>query len=43
MAFTNAVSVAANYLTVGAAITNIPEKKGSAGMGGGMPDMGGDY
>jgi chaperonin GroEL len=44
MAFTNAVSVAANYLTVGAAITNIPEKKSSAGMGGGMSDMGGgDY
>jgi hypothetical protein len=43
----NAVSVAANYLTIGAAITNIPEKKGSAmsgGMGGGMPGgmMGGE-
>jgi chaperonin GroEL len=45
MAFTNAVSVAANYLTVGAAITNVPEKKGagSAGMPGGMPGMGDDY
>ncbi len=45
MAFTNAISVAANYLTVGAAITNIPEKKSSmgGGMPGGMPDMGGDY
>ncbi len=40
-AFTNAVSVAANYLTIGAAVTNIPEKKDAAGMpgmgmGGGM-------
>jgi chaperonin GroEL len=40
-AFTNAVSVAANYLTIGAAVTNIPEKKdagmgGMGGMGGGM-------
>ncbi len=39
-AFLNAVSVAANYLTVGAAITDIPEKKeppmGGGGMGGGM-------
>lgn len=34
--FTNALSVAANYLTVGAAITDIPEKKSSS-MGGGMP------
>lgn len=45
MAFTNAVSVAANYLTIGAAITNIPEKKSSS-MGGGMPGgmgMGEDY
>ncbi len=42
MAFLNALSVAANYLTVGAAITNIPEKKagGGPGMGGGMPGMG---
>jgi chaperonin GroEL len=39
MAFTNALSVAANYLTVGAAITNVPEKKNSP-MGGGMPGMG---
>ncbi|MCL4392218.1 chaperonin GroEL [Patescibacteria group bacterium] len=41
-AFTNAVSVAANYLTIGAAITDIPEKK----EGGGMPalgDMSGGY
>jgi chaperonin GroEL len=48
MAFTNALSVAANYLTIGAAITNVPEKKsgaGGAGMGGGMPGMmgGEDY
>jgi chaperonin GroEL len=44
-AFMNAVSVAANYLTIGAAVTNIPEKKESmpGGMGGGMPGMGGDY
>ena len=43
MAFMNALSVAANYLTIGAAITNIPEKK-SAPMGGGMPSgmMGGE-
>jgi len=40
-AFINAVSVAANYLTVGAAITDIPEKKNSPG--GGMPSMGEDY
>ncbi len=46
-ALRNAVSVAANYLTIGVAVTNIPEKKGSAGggMGGGMSGMGGmgDY
>jgi chaperonin GroEL len=45
-AFTNAISVAANYLTIGAAVTNIPEKKDAGmpgGMGGGMPGMGGDY
>ena len=46
MAFTNALSVAANYLTIGAAITNVPEKKagGAGGMGGGMPGgmMGGE-
>ena len=38
IAFTNAVSVAANYLTIGAAVTNIPEKKGPpmGGMPGGM-------
>ena len=40
-AFLNAVSVAANYLTVGAAITNIPEKKEK--MGGGGMGMGEDY
>jgi chaperonin GroEL len=41
-AFTNALSVAANYLTIGAAITNVPEKKTSpmGGMPGGM--MGGE-
>lgn len=43
MAFMNALSVAANYLTVGAAIVNLPEKKSSP-MGGGMPGgmMGGE-
>ncbi|MDP3956437.1 MAG: chaperonin GroEL [bacterium] len=49
MALMNALSVAANYLTIGVAITNIPEKDkpGMGGMGGGMgmPGMGGmgDY
>ena len=43
MAFTNAISVAANYITVGAAVTDIP-KKDEPPMGGGMPGMGGmDY
>lgn len=42
-AFINAISVAANYLTVGAAITDIPEKKNPP-MGGGMPGgMGEEY
>jgi chaperonin GroEL len=41
IAFMNAVSVAANYLTIGAAIANIPEKK-TPPMGGGMPGMGGE-
>lgn len=42
-AFMNAISVASNYLMIGVAVTNIPEKKeeGGAGMGGGMPSMGG--
>ncbi|MEK7212457.1 MAG: chaperonin GroEL [Patescibacteria group bacterium] len=39
VAFLNAVSVASTYLTIGAAITNIPEKKEK---GGGMPGMGGE-
>jgi len=39
-AFINAVSVAANYLTVGAAISSIPEKKE---RGPGMPPMGDEY
>ncbi len=40
-AFTNAISVASNYLTVGAAIATLPEKKDNS-MGGGMPGgMGG--
>ncbi len=39
-AFINAISVASNYLTVGAAITNLPEKKSPMG-GAGMPGMGG--
>lgn len=41
-AFTNAISVASNYLMIGVAVTNIPEKeKGGGEMGGGMPGMGG--
>lgn len=46
IAFTNATSVASNYLMMGAAATDIPEKPSPAGgMGGGMPGMGGmgDY
>ena len=35
IAFQNAVSVASNYLTVGAAVTEIPEKKEAPPMGGG--------
>ncbi len=43
-AFMNAISVASNYLTIGAAVTDIPEKKEKGGMPGGMPGMGGmDY
>lgn len=38
-AFTNAISVASNYLTIGAAVSEIPEKKSD--MAGGMPDMSG--
>lgn len=40
-AFRNAISVAANYLTIGAAMADIPEKKDTSagGMSGGM-DMG---
>jgi chaperonin GroEL len=41
-AFINAVSVAANYLVIGAAVTEIPEKKEKSPMGGGM-GMGEDY
>ncbi len=43
-ALMNAVSVAANYLTIGAAVAEIPEKKNPP-AGGGMPGMGGmeDY
>ncbi len=37
-AFVNSISVASNYLTVGAAITDIPEKKDKPG---GVPGMGG--
>lgn len=40
-AFMNAVSVAANYLTIGVAVTDIPEKKDNPPIGGGMPGMGG--
>jgi chaperonin GroEL len=45
-AFVNAISVASTYLTIGAAVTNIPEKKNPPGGGGGMgmpPGMGEDY
>jgi chaperonin GroEL len=44
MAFTNALSVAANYLTIGAAVTSVPEKKSAPMGGGGMPGgmMGGE-
>ncbi len=39
-AFVNALSVASNYLIIGAAVTDIPEKKEkSAGAGGHMPEM----
>ena len=38
-ALLNAISVAANYLMIGAAITEIPKKE-SGGAGGGMPEMG---
>ncbi len=44
-AFLNAVSVASTYLTIGAAVVNLPEKKSPMG-GGGMPGgmgMGEDY
>ena len=41
-AFMNAVSVAATYLTIGAAVTEKPEPKQNPPMGGGMPGgMGG--
>ena len=41
-ALVNAVSVAATYLTIGAAVTELPKKDGSAGSPpmGGMPGMG---
>ena len=41
-AFTNAISVASNYLTIGAAVTNLPEKKEDHGHegGGANPMMG---
>jgi chaperonin GroEL len=41
-AFTNAVSVASNYLTIGAAVVEIPKKDESTNLGadGGMPPMG---
>jgi chaperonin GroEL len=41
-AFVNAVSVAANYLVLGAAVAELPEKKTTPGGGGGMPPMGGE-
>ncbi len=42
IAFINAVSVASTYLTIGAAVTEIPEKKNPS-PGGGMSGMPGDY
>jgi chaperonin GroEL len=38
MAFSNAVSVASNYLMIGAAITEIPEEKKNDHSRGGMPE-----
>lgn len=38
-ALINAVSVAANYLTIGAAITEVPKKEEDTQAGGGMPGM----
>src|SRR5947207_3670824 len=41
-ALQNAASIAKNILTTEAIVAEIPEKEGAgAGMGGGMPDMGG--
>ena len=40
MAFTNAISVAANYLTIGVAITEIPKKEEPPTRGGGDIGMG---
>ena len=41
-ALSNAISVAANYLTIGVAVTEIPKKEGEGGgMPGGMGGMGG--
>lgn len=42
-ALLNAVSVAANYLTIGAAVTDIPEKKNPSTGSGQMPPMGEEY
>ncbi len=42
-AFINAVSVASNYLVIGAAMTELPEKKGGRGLGGGMAGMPEEY
>ncbi len=42
-AFMNAVSVAATYLTIGAAVTDLPEKKDKGTPGMGDMGMGGDY
>jgi chaperonin GroEL len=40
-ALSNAVSVASNYLTIGAAVIEIPKKESSGMQGSGMPEMGG--
>ncbi|HET7458209.1 MAG TPA: TCP-1/cpn60 chaperonin family protein, partial [Gemmatimonadaceae bacterium] len=40
-ALQNAASIAKNILTTEAIVAEVPEKDGGAGVGGGMPDMGG--
>ena len=40
-ALQNAASIAKNILTIEAIVAEIPDRDSGAGMGGGMPDMGG--